>query len=249
MGVRFGELPVLDRMDLKISAGEFVSLLGPSGCGKSTLLRVLAGLLAPSEGEVRVHGVAAHDAAAKDGRLGLVFQKPLLLPWRNTLENVLLPREIERSGNSVDDIDRAQARRMIDLVRLSGFEQSYPSELSGGMQQRVAIARALMSNPTILLMDEPFGALDEITRELMNEELVRIWQSPQTRLATVVMVTHSIREAVQLSDRIFLLAARPARLMEIVDIPVPRPRALEDAELMRITAHIRRLVRSVTCDV
>ena len=117
---------------------------------------------------------------------------------------------------------------MIDLVRLSGFEQSYPSELSGGMQQRVAIARALMSNPTILLMDEPFGALDEITRELMNEELVRIWQSPQTRLATVVMVTHSIREAVQLSDRIFLLAARPARLMEIVDIPVPRPRALED---------------------
>lgn len=247
VGVRFGELPVLERMDLKISAGEFVSLLGPSGCGKSTLLRVLAGLLAASEGEVRVHGVAVRDAATKDGRLGLVFQKPLLLPWRNTLQNVLLPKEVERSGNSVDDIDRTRARKMIDLVRLSGFEKSYPSELSGGMQQRVAIARALISNPTILLMDEPFGALDEITRELMNEELVRIWLSAQTRLSTVVMVTHSIREAVLMSDRIFLLAPRPARVMEIVDIPVPRPRAPEDSELMRVTAHVRKLVRSVTC--
>ena len=247
IGVRFGDLSVLERMSVSIAAGEFVTLLGPSGCGKSTLLRVLAGLLTPSEGTVQVNG-APPGESGDDGRLGLVFQKPLLLPWRDTLQNVLLPKELERSGNTVTDIDRNLARRMLELVRLGGFEKSYPAQLSGGMQQRVAIARALMSNPTILLMDEPFGALDEITREALNEELIRIWQSAETRLSTIVMVTHSIREAVQMSDRIFVLAPRPARVVEIVEVPVARSRNPEDPELIRITAHVRKLVRSITCD-
>jgi len=247
LGVQFGELSVLERINLRIAEGEFVSLLGPSGCGKSTLLRVLAGLLHASTGEVRVQGLPVGAAATDDGRLGLVFQKPLLLPWRNTLQNVLLPKELEHGGNAVGTLDRNQARKMIGLVQLEGFETSYPSELSGGMQQRVAIARALMSNPGILLMDEPFGALDEITREALNEELLRIWQSHETRLSTLVMVTHSIPEAVQMSDRIFVLAPRPARLVEVVDIPLPRPRSPEEPELARITAHVRRLMRSITC--
>ena len=249
ISVRFGDLSVFERMNLRVAAGEFVTLLGPSGCGKSTLLRVLAGLLLPSEGEVRVHGAPLDQAGNDDGRLSLVFQKPLLLPWRNTLQNVLLPKELERSGNTVTELDRNLARRMINLVRLKDFESSYPSQLSGGMQQRVAIARALMSNPSILLMDEPFGALDEITREALNEELLRIWGSDETRLSTIVLVTHSIHEAVQLSDRIFVLAPRPARLVEVVDIPVPRPRAPEDPELIRVTAHVRKLVRTITCDI
>ena len=249
ISVRFGDLAVLERMNLSVAAGEFVTLLGPSGCGKSTLLRVLAGLLVPSEGEVRVHGAALNKAGSDDGRLSLVFQKPLLLPWRNTLQNVLLPKELERSGDRVSELDRSLARRMIDLVRLKDFESSYPSQLSGGMQQRVAIARALMSNPSILLMDEPFGALDEITREALNEELLRIWRSNETRLSTIVLVTHSIHEAVQMSDRIFVLAPRPARLVEVVDIPVPRPRTPEEPELVRISAYVRKLVRSITSDI
>ncbi len=248
IGVRFGDLCVLERMNISVATGEFVTLLGPSGCGKSTLLRVLAGLLKPSEGRVHVHGAPLDEGGSEDGRLGLVFQKPLLLPWRDTLQNVLLPKELERSGNTVTEIDRNQARRMLDLVRLAGFEKSYPAQLSGGMQQRVAIARALMSNPGILLMDEPFGALDEITREVMNEELLRIWHSAQTRLSTIVMVTHSLHEAVQMSDRIFVLAPRPARVVEVVTVPVRRPRSPEDPELTRVTAHVRKLVRSITCD-
>jgi NitT/TauT family transport system ATP-binding protein len=155
-----------------------------------------------------------------------MFQKPLLLPWRTTLDNVLLPVEIQRGGDAVDPADRRNALRMLDLVRLSDFAAAYPHQLSGGMQQRAALARALMCDPDLLLLDEPFGALDELTRDTLNEELIRIWQSRETRLATILMVTHSIPEAVTMADRVIVLSNRPARLVEDVAIATPRPRTL-----------------------
>jgi NitT/TauT family transport system ATP-binding protein len=155
-----------------------------------------------------------------------------------------LPVEISRGGDAVDSSDRLNARRMLELVQLSDFASAYPQQLSGGMQQRVALARALMGDPDILLLDEPFGALDELTREVLNEELIRIWQSKETRLSTVLMVTHSIPEAVTMSDRVIVLSHRPARLIEDVAVPVPRPRAPEDAGGAAIMRHIRTLVRS-----
>ena len=238
--MRFGDLQVIAHLNLTIRSGEFVSLIGPSGCGKSTLLRVIAGLIAPSSGAVRV-GEDAHS----ESRLGLVFQKPLLLPWRTTLENVVLPIELQLGGSTVREIDKERARRMLRLVQLDGFEHAYPFQLSGGMQQRAALARALMSDPEVLLMDEPFGALDELTRDVLNEEVLRIWESEETQLKTAVMVTHSIAEAVAMSDRVFVLAPRPARILEVVDVDVARPRRLDAPELSRTVAHIRSLMRGV----
>ena len=234
--VRFGGMAAIDSLGLAIHRGEFVSLLGPSGCGKSTLLKVIAGLVKPTSGRVaRPYG---------DLRAGFMFQKPLLLPWRTTLDNVLLPVEIQRGGNAVDSADRRNALRMLDLVRLSEFAHSYPHQLSGGMQQRAALARALMCDPDMLLLDEPFGALDELTRDVLNEEMIRIWQSRETRLSTVLMVTHSIPEAVTMSDRVIVLSARPARLLEDVPVPCARPRAPEDADAGAIIRRIRAMVRS-----
>jgi NitT/TauT family transport system ATP-binding protein len=175
-----------------------------------------------------------------------MFQKPLLLPWRTTLENVLLPVEIERGGNRVDSTDIVRAKRVLSLVRLTDFEQAYPRQLSGGMQQRVALARALMSDPDLLLLDEPFGALDELTREALNEELLRIWRSTETRLKTIVMVTHSIPEAVALSDRIFVFAPRPARLVDVVNLELPHPRVQENPGFMQSVSQVRNLVRSLS---
>ena len=152
-----------------------------------------------------------------------MFQKPLLLPWRTTLDNVLLPVEIQRGGNAVDPADRRNALRMLELVRLGDFADAYPHQLSGGMQQRAALARALMCDPDVLLLDEPFGALDELTRDVLNEELIRIWQSKETRLSTVLMVTHSIPEAVTMSDRVIVLSSRPARLIEDVAVACRAP--------------------------
>jgi NitT/TauT family transport system ATP-binding protein len=235
--VRFGALSVIDGMNFSIAAREFVSLLGPSGCGKSTLLRVIAGLIAPSAGAVSLGG---------DGmRVGLMFQKPLLLPWRSALDNVLLPIELERGGNRAGPADLARAERVLSLVRLNGFEEAYPHQLSGGMQQRVALARALMSDPDLLLLDEPFGALDELTREALNEELLAIWRSAETRVKTVVMVTHSIAEAVALSDRIFVFAPRPARLVEAVPVQLPHPRNALGAPFLDTVGAVRTLVRSL----
>ena len=212
-----GSVQALDSIDLEIKAGEFVSIIGPSGCGKTTLLRSMAHLETPSAGEIYVNGKVPDEARlARD--FAFVFQAPGLLDWRTTLDNVMLPLEIEK----VDKVEaQTKAEEMIQLVGLTGFEKSLPRQLSGGMQQRVSIARGLTLDPAVLLMDEPFGALDQITRERMNLELLRIWDQ---RNLSVVFVTHNIREAVLLSDRVVVMTARPGRIEGIIEVDLPRPR-------------------------
>jgi NitT/TauT family transport system ATP-binding protein len=202
-------------VDLEIADGEFVSVLGPSGCGKSTLLKMIVGLLPVSSGDIYFD-----DARVSGPRVdvGMVFQEPVLLIWRSVKANVLFPIEIlRRKGKDYD----AEAYRLLDLVGLKGFEKRMPYELSGGMQQRVAICRALIHDPAVLVMDEPFGALDAMTREEMGAELLRIWQERQK---TVVFVTHSIREAVWLSDRVVVMTPRPSVVAKIIEVGLPRPR-------------------------
>ncbi|MGY4305270.1 NitT/TauT family transport system ATP-binding protein [Bradyrhizobium sp. USDA 4369] len=208
----------LDDINLDIRAGEFVTVVGPSGCGKSTLMRMIAGLIAPSRGEIRLGGEIVR-GTRRD--IGIVFQSPVLFPWRTVLENVLIPIDVQRRGRQQN---LPKARDLLGMVGLADFAHRYPAELSGGMQQRVGIARALVNDPAILLMDEPFGALDAMTRENLNVELQRLWQSNGS---TVLLITHSISEAVFLADRVVVMTARPGRIAEVLEIDLPRRRTLE----------------------
>ncbi len=213
----------LDQVSLEIRPSEFIALVGPSGCGKSTLLRILAGLIKPSAGRVDVGG---QPLALPREKSGIVFQAATLLPWANVLENILFPVRV--TGKPVSAALLAAAHELIKMAGLQGFETRSPRELSGGMQQRVAICRALLGDPDLLLMDEPFGALDALTREEMTLELLRIWSA---RPKTVVFVTHSIPEAVLLADRVVVMSPRPGRIADVLDIALPRPRRFSMAGL------------------
>ena len=229
----------LSGIDLEIRKGEFVSLIGPSGCGKSTLLRIIGDLTGPSAGSVDVNGRTAH--RARLGReYGMVFQAPVLFEWRNVEENVRLPLELIGLDRREREV---RAAEMLALVELGDFARHHPHQLSGGMQQRVAIARALALQPSILLMDEPFGALDEMTRERMNSEVLRIWE--QTGI-TVVFVTHSIPEAVFLSSRVVVMSARPGRVTRTIDVDLPRPRndlSREEPRYFELVTEVREALR------
>jgi NitT/TauT family transport system ATP-binding protein len=230
-----GELVALTEIDLEIAPREFVSLIGPSGCGKSTLLRIIGDLIQPSAGEVVVNGKTAHQARL-DRDYGIVFQDAVLYDWRTVTRNISLPLELAGWDRGRRD---ARVNEMLELVELTGFEKRHPWELSGGMQQRVSIARALSFSPALLLMDEPFGALDEMTRERLNAELLRIWAETQS---TIVFVTHSIAEAVFLSTRVVVMSARPGRITEIVPIDLPQPRTnatREDPQFFELVTRVR----------
>jgi NitT/TauT family transport system ATP-binding protein len=235
-----GNVLALDAIDLEVTPGEFVSLIGPSGCGKSTLLRIIGDLIQPSEGETLVNGKPAHRARL-DHEYGIVFQDAVLYDWRTVARNIALPLEMagwDRRRRS------ERVHEMMELVELTGFESHHPWQLSGGMQQRVSIARALSFSPVLLLMDEPFGALDEMTRERMNTEVLRIWQETKS---TVVFVTHSIAESVFLSTRVVVMSPRPGRIAGLVEIDLPQPRTpetREDPRFAELVTSVRRLLRS-----
>jgi NitT/TauT family transport system ATP-binding protein len=213
----------LQGIDLAIQQNDFIALIGPSGCGKSTLLRLVGDLLAPTSGTLEVNGQTPNEARL-NREYGMVFQKATLLEWRTVLKNIELPLEVM----DFDKSDREpRAREMLDLVQLADFAESYPWQLSGGMQQRVAIARALAFKPSILLMDEPFGALDEMTRERMQLELLEIWDRTDT---TVIFVTHSIPEAVFLATHVVVMSPRPGRITDVIEVDLPRPRGVETRE-------------------
>ncbi|MBQ0826491.1 ABC transporter ATP-binding protein [Streptomyces tagetis] len=222
----------LSDINLTVGRGEFVSVVGPSGCGKTTLLKILAGLIPRSEGTVRVAG---RDVDGPLPEIGMVFQAATLLPWRTIRQNVMVPVEVQRLDRTVY---RERADQLLEMVGLGGFEDKYPDELSGGMQQRAGICRALVHDPAVLLMDEPFGALDAMTREYMNLELLRIWRESGK---TVVLVTHSIPEAVFLSDRVVVLSPRPGRIAEVIDIDLDRPRDLSVMASDRAGVHVERI--------
>lgn len=240
-----GSVHALDNISIDVRDGEFLSLIGPSGCGKSTLLRLVGDLLVPSTGEVAVRGKSARQARL-DREYGMVFQSSTLLEWRKVAANVELPLEIM----GVSPEQRAnRAREMLALVDLSGFEDNYPWQLSGGMQQRVSIARALSFEPSILLMDEPFGALDEMTRERMQMEVLRIQKQTGT---TVIFVTHSIPEAAFLSDRVAVMSSRPGQITELIDIDLPKPRVFEtreDPAFFAAVTKVRESLRAVEEDI
>jgi NitT/TauT family transport system ATP-binding protein len=225
----------LQGIDLKIQPREFISLIGPSGCGKSTLLRIMGDLIQPTSGKVVVNGKSARQARA-DRDYGIVFQDPVLYDWRTVARNIALPLELggwdRRKRNE-------RVREMLELVELSGFESHHPWQLSGGMQQRVSIARALSFEPALLLMDEPFGALDEMTRERLNLELLRIWEQSGS---TIVFVTHSIAEAVFLSTRVVVMSPRPGRISALVDVDLPQPRTAvtrEEPRFFELVTEVR----------
>jgi len=240
-------LRALAGIDISVARGEFLSIIGPSGCGKTTLLRIVSGLQDPTAGRVLIDGRPPRQAQ-RDKQIGFVFQDPSLLPWRNVIENVRLPLQVNRRPSTA----RAEALEarggraqdpaaLIDLVGLREFGRYYPHQLSGGMQQRVALARSFVTSPSVLLMDEPFGALDEITRSAMRFELMRVWRSEAAPDCTVVFVTHSIAEAVLLSDRVIVMSPQPGRIAATLDIDLPRPRGEEVEETQQFVDYTRRL--------
>jgi NitT/TauT family transport system ATP-binding protein len=239
-----GAVTALQDINLEVTSGEFVSLIGPSGCGKSTLLRIVGDIIEPTSGEIMVNGKPARRARL-DGDYGIVFQAPVLYDWRTVAKNIALPLEMLGWGRARR---RARVQEMLELVELTGFEGHHPWQLSGGMQQRVSIARALAFSPALLLMDEPFGALDEMTRERLNMELLRIWAETSS---TVVFVTHSISEAVFLSTRAAVMSPRPGQITGIVEIDLPQPRSAETREEPRffeLVTEVREQLHAVGAD-
>jgi NitT/TauT family transport system ATP-binding protein len=236
MSKRYGShadaILALDDIDFAVPDREFLSIVGPSGCGKSTLLKILAGLIPATEGEALLNGTPI-DGPRRD--IGVVFQSPVLFPWRSVLGNVLLPADIQRLGR--EEMTK-RAYDLLKLVGLDGFERRYPWELSGGMQQRVALVRALIHDPALLLMDEPFGALDAMTRESMNVELQRIWME---RRKTVVFITHSTAEAVFLGDRVLVMTPRPGKVGDLFSVDLPRPRSLDVMNTEKFGDYVRRI--------
>ena len=232
-----GSVEAMQDISLELDEGEFVSIVGPSGCGKSTLMEIVGGLIEPSAGEVRINGTAVQGT---DPAIGIVFQQESAFPWRTVAENAGFGLEMTGVGK---EERRRRAQEMIELVGLAGFEDRYPSELSGGMRQRVAIARTLVMEPKIILMDEPFGALDEQTRLILGEELLRISAATS---ATILFITHSFDEALLLSDRIVVMTARPGRVKKIVENPLPRPRdstIVSDPEFGRLSGELWESLR------
>ena len=234
-----GPVEALSNIDLKVARGEFVSFIGPSGCGKTTLLRAVADLETPTSGAIRVNGMSPSEARARRA-YGYVFQAPALYPWRSVARNIALPLEIMGFARSERE---ARVAKGLELVNLSGFGNKYPFQLSGGMQQRASIARALSFDPDLLLMDEPFGALDEIVRDMLNQQLLRLWEVTGK---TVLFVTHSIPEAVFLSTRIVVMSPRPGRIVDVIACDFPRDRALEireTPEFMGVANRVRHGLR------
>jgi NitT/TauT family transport system ATP-binding protein len=232
-----GPLLCLEEISFEVAAGEFLCIVGPSGCGKTTLLHLLAGLLLPDRGRVYVQG---QPLLGPSREVGLVFQQANLMPWRTVLDNILLPLEVQRISAPAA---RERATSALELVGLSDFATRYPHQLSGGMAQRVAIARALAHEPTILLLDEPFGALDALTRERLNQDLTCIWEASRK---TVVMVTHDIREAVFLADRVLVLSRRPGKITALIPVHLPRPRSLAlfyDRDFSALAYEVRQAIR------
>lgn len=229
---QYGAMTAIDNLNLLVKPGEFISIVGPSGCGKSTLLRMLAGLTEPTKGRVVIDGKTV-DGPRRD--IGIVFQTPLLFDWRTILDNVLLPIDVQRLGRANYT---ETAKDLLHLVGLRDFEKHYPKQLSGGMQQRVGIARALVHDPAMLLMDEPFGALDAMTREKMNVELKRIWAAQNK---TIIFITHSIPEAVFLGERVVVMTPRPGRIAEVIPIDMPRVRPLEIMNTEKFGDYVKRI--------
>ncbi|WP_366555781.1 ABC transporter ATP-binding protein [Aquibaculum sediminis] len=235
-----GPVYALSQVNLEVEAGDFVSFIGPSGCGKTTLMRVIADLEQPTGGSIAVNGVSPQEARLARA-YGYVFQAPALYPWRSIERNVALPLEIMGLGR---EERRQRARKYLELVNLTGFDKKYPWQLSGGMQQRASIARALCFDPDLLLMDEPFGALDEIVRDHLNEQLLQLWDKTGK---TVVFVTHSIPEAVFLSTHIVVMSPRPGRIIDIIESPLPRERPLdirESPEFLEVAQRVREGLRA-----
>ena len=239
-----GDVTALQGIDLEVGRGEFVSLIGPSGCGKSTLLRIVGDITEPTEGDVTVNGKSARRARL-DRDYGIVFQAPVLYDWRTVTKNIALPLEMlgwDRAKRA------ARVKDMVELVELNGFEKHHPWQLSGGMQQRVSIARALSFSPALLLMDEPFGALDEMTRERLNLELLRIWAETGS---TVIFVTHSISEAVFLSTRVVVMSPRPGRIAGVVSVDLPQPRTAatrEEPRFFELVTQVRESLHATGAD-